>query len=179
MPNDPLWAPWRMEFIQGGGSNGLPDPPCEAFLPGADRECFICQAVADPGERRRLVVELNDHCITVLNRFPYNNGHLLIAPNRHWADLEDVPAEVELAILRTIRRMVAALKATLLPHGFNIGVNLGRTAGAGLPGHLHWHIVPRWNGDTNFMPVLGAGKIIPQSLESLMSILTDNLAKNG
>lgn len=177
MSNDPLWAPWRMEFIQGGASNSLPEPPEEAFLPGADRSCFICQAAADPS-RQRLVVERNEHCITVLNRYPYNNGHLLVAPNRHWAELDDLPEEVEAAILRMIRRMASALGATMQPHGFNIGVNLGRAAGAGLPGHLHWHIVPRWNGDTNFMPALGAGKIIPQSLESLMAVLCDNLGKN-
>ena len=175
MTTDPLWAPWRMEFIQGRGQNDLPEKPTDGFLPGAERDCFICQGVADPSEKRRYVVELNDHCITILNRFPYNNGHLLVAPKEHLANLEDLRGEVEIAILHTIRRMVDALKKTLVPHGFNVGINLGRTAGAGLPGHLHWHIVPRWNGDTNFMPVLGAGKIIPQSLDSLAEILTDQL----
>ena len=175
MTTDPLWAPWRMEFIRGGGSNDLPETPADGFLPGADKDCFICQGVADPAEKRRYVVEVNDRCITILNRFPYNNGHLLVAPKEHLANLDDLSQEVELAILHMIRRMVDALKKTLAPQGFNVGVNLGQTAGAGLPGHLHWHIVPRWNGDTNFMPVLGAGKIIPQSLDALAEILTDQL----
>ena len=177
MSTDPLWAPWRMEFIQGGVPNDLPDAPTDGFLPGAEQDCFICQGVADPSDERRHVIELGEHCITILNRFPYNNGHLLVAPNQHLANLEDPSPEVELAVLHTIRRMVDVLKKTLFPQGFNVGLNLGRTAGAGLPGHLHWHIVPRWNGDTNFMPALGAGKVIPQSLDSLTAILTNQLAK--
>ena len=179
MSADPLWAPWRMEFIQGGGSDDLPEKPSSGFLPEADQDCFICQGVADPTDSRRHVIEVNDHCITLLNRFPYNNGHLLIAPKEHYGEFEDFSAEVEMEVLHTMRRMVATLRETLRPQGFNIGLNLGRAAGAGLPGHLHWHIVPRWSGDTNFMPALGSSKIIPQSLDALMTILTDQLAKNG
>ena len=179
MSADPLWAPWRMEFIQKGGASDLPEKPADGFLADADHDCFICQGVADPADVRRHVIEVNDHCITLLNRFPYNNGHLLIAPNKHQGELEDLTVEVEIEILRTVRRMVAALRETLHPQGFNVGVNLGLAAGAGLPGHLHWHIVPRWNGDTNFMPALGAAKIIPQSLDALSVILTDYLAKTG
>ena len=179
MSADPLWAPWRMEFIQGGGPNDLPEKPSDGFLPGADRDCFICQGVADPADSRRRIIEVGDHTIALLNRYPYNNGHLLIAPKEHYGELEDLAAEVEVEILRVVRRMVAALRETLQPQGFNIGLNLGRAAGAGLPGHLHWHIVPRWNGDTNFMPALGSAKIIPQSLDALAAILTVQLAKNG
>ncbi len=167
-----------MEFIQGGGSDDLPEKPTHGFLPGADQDCFICQGVADPADSRRHVVEVGDHCITLLNRYPYNNGHLLVAPNEHYGELDDFSVEVELEILQTVRRMVGALRETLHPQGFNVGVNLGRASGAGLPGHLHWHIVPRWNGDTNFMPALGTSKIIPQSLDALMAILTEQLAKN-
>lgn len=179
MSVDPLWAPWRMEFIKGGGPNDLPEKPSEVFLSGADHDCFICQAVADPDDARRRVIEINDHCITLLNRFPYNNGHLLICPKEHHGELDELSSEVELEILRTLRRMVAALRETLHPQGFNVGLNLGRAAGAGLPGHLHWHIVPRWNGDTNFMPALGTSKIIPQSLDALMNIMTAQLAKSN
>ena len=167
-----------MEFIQGGGPNDLPEKPSAGFLPEADHDCFICQAVAEPDNANRHVIEVNDDCITLLNRFPYNNGHLLIAPMEHHGELEDLSTEVELEILRTLRRMVAALREILDPQGFNVGLNLGRAAGAGLPGHLHWHIVPRWNGDTNFMPALGTSKIIPQSLDALMDIMITQLAKN-
>jgi len=168
-----------MEFIQGGGADDLPEKPAGGFLPGADEDCFICQGVADPTDPRRHVIEVNDHCVTLLNRYPYNNGHLLVSPKEHYGELEDFSPEVELEILHTVRRMVAALRETLHPQGFNVGLNLGRASGAGLPGHLHWHIVPRWNGDTNFMPALGTSKIIPQSLDALMAILTDQLAKSG
>ncbi len=178
MSADPLWAPWRMEFIQGGGPNDLPEKPADGFMPGADQDCFICQGVADPHDFRRHIIEVSDSCITLLNRYPYNNGHLLIAPKEHYGDIEDLTGEVEVEIMRVVRRMVAALRETLHPEGFNIGLNLGRAAGAGLPGHLHWHIVPRWNGDTNFMPALGSAKIIPQSLDALTAILTGQLAKN-
>jgi ATP adenylyltransferase len=167
-----------MEFIQGGGPKDLPEKPDKGFLRGADKDCFICQGVADPDDSRRRVIEVTDHSITLLNRFPYNNGHLLIAPKEHHGELEELKPEVEAEISRTLRRMVSALRVTLNPQGFNIGLNLGLAAGAGLPGHLHWHIVPRWNGDTNFMPAMGAGKIIPQSLDALMTILTDQLAKS-
>jgi ATP adenylyltransferase len=108
----------------------------------------------------------------VLNRYPYNNGHLLVAPRAHKADLADLTAGEMLETLETVRGMVRALGDLVQPDGFNIGLNLGRVAGAGLPGHLHWHVVPRWNGDTNFMPILGDVKVIVQSLDALYDALT-------
>jgi len=111
----------------------------------------------------------------VLNRFPYNNGHLLVAPRAHKGGLDDLTREEILETQETLARMVALLTETMHPDGYNIGLNLGRVAGAGLPGHLHWHIVPRWSGDTNFMPVLGDVKVIVQSLDSLYDLLTERL----
>src|SRR5207342_2532225 len=103
----------------------------------------------------------------VLNRFPYNNGHLLVAPLAHKGRLDELDTTELLELQETLRRMIGVLDQAMTPDGYNVGLNLGRVAGAGLPGHLHWHIVPRWNGDTNFMSVLGAIDVIPQSLDAL------------
>jgi ATP adenylyltransferase len=107
----------------------------------------------------------------LLNRYPYNNGHLLVAPQRHVARLDDLDDATQLELFQTIARMVGMLERVMQPQGFNIGVNLGRAAGAGLPGHLHWHIVPRWIGDTNFMPTIAGVHTIPQSLDALWELL--------
>ena len=117
--------------------------------------------------------------LVVLNRFPYNNGHLLVAPREHKADLRDLSTEELLECNQMLQKMLSALEKTLHADGFNVGLNLGRVAGAGLPGHLHWHIVPRWNGDTNFMTVLGETKVIPQSLTALYEILTEELSSGA
>jgi ATP adenylyltransferase len=114
----------------------------------------------------------------ILNRFPYNNGHVLVAPRAHKASLADLQPEEILDSQRTLARMMAALDEFMHPDGYNVGLNLGRAAGAGLPGHLHWHLVPRWHGDTNFMPVLTETKVIVQSLETLWEILTEKLARD-
>jgi ATP adenylyltransferase len=115
----------------------------------------------------------------VLNRYPYNNGHVLVAPLRHYGRLDQLSSAELCELTGEISRMVSLLETVLHPDGFNVGLNLGRVAGAGLPGHLHWHIVPRWNGDTNFMPVLASVHVIPQSLEELWEALTGELAKRG
>lgn len=116
------------------------------------------------------------HSVVVLNRFPYNNGHLLIAPLQHKGDPRDLEPEELLALQQTIQRLLTALDQIMHPDGYNIGLNLGKVAGAGLPGHLHWHIVPRWNGDTNFMPVVADTKVIVQSLDALYDLLQKQLA---
>jgi ATP adenylyltransferase len=110
-----------------------------------------------------------------LNRYPYNNGHLLIAPIRHQGDLTELDGEDLYQPLETLKIMVGILREMLRPQGFNIGLNLGKAAGAGLPGHLHWHVVPRWDGDTNFMPVLAGAKVIVESLESFYDRLIEAL----
>jgi ATP adenylyltransferase len=113
----------------------------------------------------------------MLNRYPYNNGHLLIAPRRHVARLADLEAAEQIDLTQTISQMVDMLEKVLKPEGFNVGLNLGRAAGAGVPGHLHWHIVPRWSGDTNFMTDIAGIRVIPQSLEALWEALAVELAK--
>ena len=151
-----LWTPWRMEYIKG--------------LAGSADEggCFLCHYRDAPADdAANFVLWRSAATLAVLNRFPYTNGHVLLAPTAHVADLDEIADDVlgELA-LRT-RDAQRVLKSALQPHGFNIGVNIGRCAGAGLPGHIHYHIVPRWNGDTNFMSVVGDARVIPQELTAV------------
>jgi len=153
-----LWAPWRMSYVS---SPTTPD----------DDGCFLCRYIASGNDEKNLVVGRGDHSITVLNRFPYNNGHLLIAPLSHKGSLEELDDAELFDGLLEVKKMTTVLKKLLKADGFNVGLNLGKAAGAGLPGHLHWHIVPRWDGDTNFMPVLGDAKVISQSLEALYDLL--------
>jgi len=172
---DTLWAPWRMAYIKEdtAAENMETAKPPVAVGTAADSDCFICQGVFDEAnDRGRLVVRRTDLTISILNRFPYNNGHILVAPRCHCGTLADLTDAEKLALTREIDRWVEILTQTMSPDGFNIGLNLGHAAGAGLPGHLHWHIVPRWSGDTNFMPTIGSAKVIPQALESLWEILT-------
>jgi ATP adenylyltransferase len=172
--NEQLWAPWRLGYILGEKTVALPAESNNLFE-GADPECFLCHAAPEGDDRQRLVVDRGVDAITLLNRYPYNNGHLLVAPRRHVASLEALTAELHLEIARTITRMTGILETLMHPQGFNIGLNLGRAAGAGVPGHLHWHIVPRWIGDTNFMPTIAGVHTIPQSLEALWELLTAEL----
>jgi ATP adenylyltransferase len=124
--------------------------------------CVLCR-IRD-GEESERVLARSDFGYVVLNKFPYNPGHLLVVPNRHAGDLEDLDDEESLDLQRLLRRAVKALREESAPHGYNIGLNLGRIAGAGLPDHLHWHVVPRWSGDTNFMPVVGQTRVMPELL---------------
>ena len=157
---DQLWAPWRLEYIAATPRSDAP-------------KCFLCHSFAANHDRQHGIVSRTAASGIVLNRYPYNNGHLLVAPLAHKASLAEL-SEVELLDLQNcIRSMVGRLTNALAPDGFNVGLNLGRVAGAGLPGHLHWHIVPRWNGDTNFMPVIGDTKVISQSLEALYELLAN------
>jgi ATP adenylyltransferase len=126
-------------------------------------------------DRANLIVLRTPLSVVLLNRFPYNNGHLLVGPRAHKGSLEDLTSNELCQTLETLRRMVRIAQDFLHPDGFNIGLNLGRVAGAGLPGHLHWHVVPRWDGDTNFMPVVCDLKVIPQSLDSLFQALVARL----
>jgi ATP adenylyltransferase len=128
--------------------------------------------LASTEDRANLVAKRTPLSVVFLNRYPYNNGHLLIAPNAHKANLDDLTKEELLDSQETIRLCVRTLGELMHPDGYNVGLNLGRAAGAGLPGHLHWHIVPRWNGDTNFMPILADVKVIVQSLDALYQLLT-------
>jgi ATP adenylyltransferase len=159
---DQLWAPWRLAYVT---KPAAPKPD----------ECFICAGLAAANDRENLIAWRTPQSVVVLNRFPYNNGHLLIAPRAHKGRLDELlPGEL-LEVMETLRTMTGLLEQLMTPDGFNIGLNLGRVAGAGLPGHLHWHIVPRWHGDTNFMPVLTDAKVIVQSLEVLWEMLSERL----
>lgn len=157
---DILWAPWRMQYIVQAREG--------------DTGCFICTALAADRDRDNLVVRRTTQSVVILNKFPYNNGHLLVAPRAHKADPSELDDAETLDLMRTLTDMLELLRAKLTPDGFNIGVNLGRVAGAGLPGHLHWHVVPRWQGDTNFMPVVADTKVISQSLFALYDLLTQS-----
>ena len=160
---DQLWAPWRLAYIA--------NPP----KPHEDPGCFLCRGLAAHDDRAHLIALRTARSAVVLNRFPYNNGHLLVAPLAHKGTLDELDAEELLDLQETLRRMIGVLDEAMTPDVYNVGLNLGRVAGAGLPGHLHWHIVPRWNGDTNFMPVLADVKVIPQALDALYDLLVRHL----
>jgi ATP adenylyltransferase len=152
-----LWAPWRLDYIQG-----------------ADEQegCFLCRA-RDGDDETGLVVHRGERALVVLNKFPYASGHLMVAPNRHEGEFVDLDADEALEIHRLASAGVAALAETMRPQGFNLGWNLGRIAGAGLVDHIHLHVVPRWAGDTNFMPVLADVKILPEALADTRRKLAD------
>jgi ATP adenylyltransferase len=144
---DVLWAPWRMAYIGGPKAAG----------------CIFCTAT-DGDPREKLLLGTTAGSLVMLNRYPYQNGHLMVAPRRHTADLPGLPAAEHADLAETLRRTLASLGGALRPEGFNVGMNLGVCAGAGVADHLHWHIVPRWNGDTNFMPMLADVRVMPQHL---------------
>jgi ATP adenylyltransferase len=159
MPLDPLYAPWRMEYIRSLEKT-----------PGPDGACFLCDAVkagTDAERRARRVLWSTELSVVVINIFPYTNGHVLIAPQAHKADLELLTDAEALDLQTQTTATVKLLKRAISPQGFNIGINLGRCAGAGLPGHIHQHVVPRWAGDTNFMSVVGNVRVVPQAVEQL------------
>jgi ATP adenylyltransferase len=139
-----------------------------AYIKGQERHdsCFLCDATNAPPERDEelYVVARGETAFVILNTFPYNTGHLMVAPNRHVGELDDLAHEEVDEIWSWTRRTVAAHRESSGPDGFNIGINLGEAAGAGVPGHFHLHVVPRWGGDTNFMPVLGDAKVLPEML---------------
>jgi ATP adenylyltransferase len=143
-----LWAPWRLEYV---GS--------------AEKQegCIFCRALAAPDDEG-LIVRRGDHTFAVLNRFPYASGHLMVAPNRHVGELTDLGDDEVLEVHRLAGQGLGALAETYGPQGFNLGWNLGRIAGAGVTDHVHLHVVPRWAGDTNFMPVLADVKVLPEHL---------------
>jgi ATP adenylyltransferase len=176
-----LWAPWRLAFLTGEAAAEETKKEKRAFklLPGADPECFICRGVADTADRENLLVERSRESVVILNRYPYNNGHLLVAPVAHKGRLDELVESEQIDLQRLIARYVGLLARLMKAEGFNVGLNLGRVAGAGLPGHVHWHIVPRWSGDTNFMPAVSGVKVMPQSLDALWEMLHEANAKAG
>jgi len=159
-----LWAPWRAGYI------------AQAVRPSG---CFLCAAVPPGDDRERLMVLRTEHSIVMLNRYPYNNGHLLVCPRLHKAELTDLTAAESADLQRLLTKLTVVLRKCMNADGFNIGLNLGKAAGAGVPGHLHWHIVPRWNGDNNFMPVTGDVKVLSQSLDDCRDLLEAQCANLG
>lgn len=154
-----LWAPWRIKYIQGLSQKS---------------PCFLCDYIASPQEdAQNFVLWRTADAVVVFNRFPYNNGHLLIAPMRHIGSMEQATESELLSMTRLIRDSQKLLSAAIQPHGFNVGMNFGRCAGAGLPDHMHIHVVPRWNGDTNFMHVCSDTDVISQSMTDLYALLLE------
>jgi ATP adenylyltransferase len=143
-----LWSPWRLAYITGGAAAG---------------GCVFCEALVDPGADP-LIVHRGASCFVILNLFPYNNGHLMVVPNRHLATLASATPEERAELIEFTTRAEIALTEAYAPHGLNMGINLGKPAGAGVLDHLHLHVVPRWNGDTNFMTVIGRTRVLPEEL---------------
>jgi ATP adenylyltransferase len=157
MDNPPLFAPWRMQYLRSLGK-------------AESDQCFLCEgdAATDAGKKRDLLVLWkSEFSIVMMNRYPYANGHLLIAPRAHKGELEELSDEESLDIAKQTVQAIKILKRAQSAQGFNIGINLGRVAGAGLPGHLHQHVVPRWGGDVNFMSVVGDVRVVPEALNVL------------
>lgn len=160
---DRLWAPWRLSYV------AAPKPP------GGEPPCFLCEGLAAASDRENLIVRRSEFGAVVLNKFPYSNGHVLVVPQAHTATPGDLSDDETLDLQRLLIRVMAAFDNTIKPEGYNVGLNLGRAGGAGLPGHLHWHVVPRWAGDQNFMPVLADTRILVQSLDALYDVLAAEL----
>lgn len=161
-----LWAPWRLEYI-------LDDPP------SAQGGCVFCPRIQAADDAANLIVHRGRRAVIFLNRFPYSNGHLLVMPHRHSGELDDLDPEEMLEIFELFRLSVRALRQTMKPDAFNAGFNLGRgeVAGAGVPDHLHLHVVPRWTGDTSFMPVLADVKVMPEHLSQTYAKLKQAFAQ--
>jgi ATP adenylyltransferase len=148
-----LWSPWRLAYITGSGQ-----PTGCVFCPGTFPDA------ARQAEFDSLVLFRGAHCFVILNLFPYNNGHLMVVPHRHIPSLSEATAEELVELIELTRRAEIALTEAYEPHGMNMGINLGKPAGAGVLGHVHMHVVPRWNGDTNFMSVVGQTRVLPEEL---------------
>ena len=147
---DVLWAPWRMEYILSDQKSS---------------ECIFCPGTDRTNDPDRLILWVGDLTMVMMNRYPYNNGHLLVAPVRHVSSLDQLTEQEMLDLLGMVRGSVEILKKAMNPEGFNVGLNLGKVAGAGVEAHMHFHIVPRWNGDTNYMTVVGEVRVIPEHIK--------------
>lgn len=151
-----LWAPWRMKYIASFKK---------------ENACIFCEAARSKKDAKRYVLQRNETCFSLLNIYPYNNGHCMVAPYAHAANLHDLDTPTRAELLTLVSETQQALQKAFNPEGFNIGINVGRVGGAGIVDHIHIHIVPRWNGDTNFMPVIGGTKVVSQGLEDTYKAL--------
>ncbi len=152
MANHRIWAPERFKYVKHTPTD-------------SDDECIFCAKLAEADDRANLIVHRGEHCFVILNLYPYTNGHLMVAPNEHIARLQELGVETTAEMMALAQRSMARIEAVYEPHGFNVGLNQGRAAGAGVEHHIHLHVVPRWGGDTNFMPVIADTKVMPQTLE--------------
>ncbi|MGA8831850.1 MAG: HIT family protein [Desulfomonilaceae bacterium] len=146
---EPIWAPWRIDYILGKKK---------------EAGCVFCDKPQSKLDEETLIVHMSDGAYTIMNKYPYNNGHLLVVPYRHVSEICDLEVEENSLLIQEVCKAIQALKKVMRPDGFNIGINLGIIAGAGIAEHVHYHIVPRWVGDTNMMPVLADVRIIPEHL---------------
>lgn len=154
-----LWAPWRMPYIEDESDS---------------MECIFCQLLEGPDSPDNLILHRADHAFVILNRFPYTNGHTMIVPFAHEASLDPLPAETLTEMMELTREAIGHLRQVYQPEGFNVGLNLGRVAGAGITDHIHIHIVPRWGGDTNFMATTAKTRVVPEALEVTYKRLKDS-----
>ena len=157
-----MWAPWRKTYLRSSS--------------GKRSGCLFCLLLRDKRDKRNLVLFRTAHHVVILNRYPYNNGHLMIVPKRHIARLSQLNVREKAEFFEVLEKVMGALAKAMKPQGFNLGMNISDVAGAGVPDHMHWHIVPRWKGDVNFMPVVAGTKVISESLESAYEVLSQALA---
>ena len=155
MGNNMIWAPWRANFVLGKKEKG----------------CVFCNRIKIKDSVKNLIVYRGGKCIVILNKFPYNSGHTLIVPKRHVGQIEKLTEAESLEFFKLTQQTVRVIKKALKPQSLNLGMNLGRSSGAGVPGHLHMHVVPRWTGDTNFMPVIGKTAVISVPLEPVYNAI--------
>ncbi|HQP10819.1 MAG TPA: HIT domain-containing protein [Candidatus Omnitrophota bacterium] len=155
---DKLWAPWRVTYV--------------TQVARKKKGCVFCHILKEKKDKKHFIIKRTKHAFSVLNIYPYNNGHVMIIPNRHVADLSDLSRTEREGLMDLLQETKVLLDKTMHADGYNIGINLGKTAGAGFPKHVHIHMVPRWQGDVNFMPVTGNTKVISQSLEALYQHLS-------
>ena len=153
-----LYAPWRIDYVIGKEK---------------ELECVFCTKPAESNDEDNLIVHRSRLCFSIMNKYPYNNGHVLVCPYRHVSDMCDLTTEENVALVNEIVKVIEVLKNTMKPGGFNVGLNLGEVAGAGIEEHLHYHVVPRWFGDTNVMPVLADVRVIPEHLRATRSKLAE------
>jgi ATP adenylyltransferase len=147
-----IWAPWRLAYVKDASKDD-------------DAGCIFCTKPAEDDDRANLIVHRGERCFVILNKFPYTNGHLMIAPYEHLPKLPELDADTTAEMMALAQRAMVVLDEAYGPQGYNAGLNQGRVAGAGFEGHIHLHVVPRWGGDTNYMPVLADTRVMPQSLE--------------
>ena len=160
---DKLWAPWRYEYIKSNASEN-------------DDSCLFCRVISEGDDEKNLIIYRGRNAYIMLNRYPYNNGHLMIVPYNHLSEIYMLNDDEMLEVMKLSSLSVKVLRNEFSPEGFNIGLNLGKIAGAGIDEHLHIHIVPRWKGDTNFMPVIADTKVIPEALKDTYRRLREHIS---